>query len=195
MHSLGCLYLQGDYLISDVEQGFTLCMQAAEQGYAPAMQTIGRCYQFGDGVESSMKTALEWYEKYLECNPDPEFEQQLLYFKSIPGLMTDSGMEIQVDLEQVYEPEDFSMDFDFGMGFQSDSIAAMVAFSDAETYELELLAQGVLPDAPKPDSADRLSKEAFPRVLLKAAEGDSRAAEILATIDYAVGGSGGMGFF
>lgn len=186
-HSLGCLYLQGDYLISDMDQGFALCMEAAEKGYAPAMQTIGRCYQFGDGVESSMKTALEWYEKYLACNPDPEFEQQLLYFKSIPGLMDDSGMEIHVDLEQVYEPEDFTMDFDFGMGFRSDSIAAMVAFSDAEAYELELLAQGMLPDAPKPESAETLSKEAFPRVQLKAAEGDSRAIEILATIDYAAG--------
>jgi len=193
-HSLGCLYLQGDYLISDMAQGFALCMEAAEQGYAPAMQTIGRCYQFGDGVESSMKTALEWYEKYLACNPDPEFEQQLLYFKSIPGLMDDSGMEIQVDLNQVYEPEDFTMDFDFGMGFQSDSIAAMIAFSDAEAYELELLAQGVLPDAPKPEPAETLKKETFPRVLLKAAEGDSRANEILATIDYAIGSSG-MGLF
>lgn len=192
-HSLGCLYLQGDYLISDVDQGFALCMAAAEQGYAPAMQTIGRCYQFGEGVESSMKTALEWYEKYLACNLDPEFEQQLLYFKSIPGLMDDSGLTLHVDLEQVYEPEDFTMDYDFGMGFQSDSIAAMVAFGDAEAYELELLAQGVLPDAPKPESADQLTKETFPRVLLKAAEGDSRATEILATIDYAVGGSGGMG--
>lgn len=193
-HSLGCLYLQGDYLISDMAQGFALCMEAAEKGYAPAMQTIGRCYQFGDGVESSMKTALEWYEKYLACNPDPEFEQQLLYFQSIPGLMDDSGMEIQVDLNQVYEPEDFTMDFDFGVGFQSDSIAAMVAFSDAEAYELELLTQGVLPDAPKPGGADLLSKEVFPRVLLKATEGDSRANEILATIDYAIGSSG-MGLF
>lgn len=193
-HGLGSLYLQGDYLISDVEQGFALCMQAAKQGYAPAMKTIGVCYQYGDGVESSMKTALEWYERYLACNPDPEFEQQLLYLKSIPGLMNDRGMEIQVDLNQVYEPEDFTADFDFGMGFQSDSIAAMIAFGDAEEYELELLAQGVLPDAPKPDSADMLSKEAFPRVLLKAAEGDVRAAEILATIDFA-SGAGGMGFF
>ncbi|MBQ3010511.1 MAG: sel1 repeat family protein, partial [Oscillospiraceae bacterium] len=162
-------------------------MQAAQQDYAPAMQRIGSCYQHGEGVASSMKTAMEWYEKYLEHCPDSAFEQQLSYFKAIPGLMDDSGMEIQVDLNQVYEPEEFTMDFDFGMGFQADSIAAMVAFSDAETYELELLAQGILSDAPKPESADSLSKEAFPRVLLKAAEGDRRALEILETIDYASG--------
>jgi len=191
-HALGLLYLQGDYLIADVDKGFNLCLQAAQQNYGPAMKTIGSCYQFGDGVESSMKTALEWFEKYLELYDDPEFEEQVAYFKTIPGLSEDGGMDIQIDLREMMEPREEEDDFDFGsvMGFQSDSIAAMVAFSDGEEYELELLGQGILPDAPTPDSADSLRADAFPRVQLKAAEGDPRAAEILATIAHVTGMDG-----
>lgn len=189
LHNLGCLYLKGGYLIPDAEKGFAMCMQAAQQGYGPAMKTVGECYQFGDGVPSSMVSALEWYEKYLECNPDPYFAQELEFLKTVPGLMKDSGWDIQMDLNTVAASEEFYSDFDFtmgmGMGFQSDSIAATFAFNEAEEYERELLAQGLLPDAPTPDRVNELKKEAFPRVMLKAEEGDARALSILETIEYA----------
>ena len=189
MHNLGCLYLKGGYLIPDVEKGFAMCLQAAEQGYGPAMKTVGECYQFGDGVPSSMVSALEWYEKYLECNPDPYFAQELEYLKSVPGLMKDSGWDIQMDLSTVVAPEEYYSDFEFsmgmGMGFQSDSIAATFAFNEAKEYELELYAQGILIDGPNPELIEELRPEVFPRVMLKAEEGNPRALEILETIKYA----------
>lgn len=181
-HTLGCFYLSGDYLISDVDKGFAMCMQAAEQGYGPAMQTIGRCYQFGDGVPSSMKTALEWYEKYLETNDDPEFAQSVAYFKSIPGLAEDFGMELGPDVYTEYEREEF-IPMPDPEGFSIGMFAVTIAFGDAEEYERELAAQGLLPDAPMPVPEEELTVEAFPRVLMKANEGDRRAVEILELIE------------
>lgn len=47
-------------------------MRSAELGYPQAMYNVGRAYQFGTGVEDSMEKAIEWYEKYLVVNPDPD---------------------------------------------------------------------------------------------------------------------------
>ena len=232
-HCLGNLYLVGDRLISDADKGFALCMQAAEQDYAPAMQTVGICYQYGDGVESDIAVAMEWYEKYLEHTDDAAFAQQLNYIKSIPGLVDGSNPEQffnytpdpqpQMQEFSIFSDPDFSsmggmdmggmdmggmsmggmsmsgmsmggmtlspIDDDMGMdmggsAFVSDSIAAMFVFNEAEEYELELLKQGILPDAPLPEQAQSLSAEVFPRIQLKAADGDDRAANILADIDH-----------
>ena len=104
MHSIGCLYLQGDYLISDVEQGIELCMKAAEQGYGPAMLTIANCYQFGNGVPSSMKTAIEWFEKYLEIDDDAELRHMIAHYRTIAGLTDDTGMETPFEMVQEDNP-------------------------------------------------------------------------------------------
>ena len=99
MHAMGCFYLRGDYLISDPAQGIDLCTRAAELGHGPAMLTMGDCYQFGDSVEPSMKTAVMWYERYLEQHHDPELAHQIQHFKSIPGLVEDSGMAAPFEME------------------------------------------------------------------------------------------------
>ena len=58
---------------------------------------------------------------------------------------------------------------------------AMEAFGDAEEYENELAEEGILPDAPLPGNGlMNLSAEGFPRIALKAEEGDERALKILA---------------
>jgi hypothetical protein len=60
-------------------------------------------------------------------------------------------------------------------------MAALEAFGDAEEYENELAEEGILPDAPLPGNGlMNLSAEGFPRIALKAEEGDERALEILA---------------
>ena len=46
-----------------------------------------RLFEEHNVTASQFDEALEWYEKYLECNPDPYFAQELEYLKSIPGLL------------------------------------------------------------------------------------------------------------
>lgn len=65
---------------------------------------------------------------------------------------------------------------------------AMEAFEEAEEYENELAKQGVLPDAPKPgNGVMSLSADGFPRVALKAEEGDEKALAIIAKMKAANG--------
>lgn len=65
-------------------------------------------------------------------------------------------------------------------------MAAMEAFEEAEEYETELAKQGVLPDAPKPgNGVMSLSADGFPRVALKAEEGDEKALAIIAKMNAA----------
>jgi len=54
------------------------------------MKTVGTCYQFGHGVDDNMKSAIYWYEKYLEVADDPELAQKVMVFKTLPDLEEDS---------------------------------------------------------------------------------------------------------
>ena len=116
MHSMGKFYLHGDYLIGDVEKGIAMCLQAAELGWAPAMLTIGDCYQFGDGVPSSMKTAVAWYEKYLELHEDAELRHQVAYIRSVAGLVDDLGMAAPFEMQMEEENDPFAGFSIFGGG-------------------------------------------------------------------------------
>ncbi len=108
LHSMGCFYLHGDYLIGDVEKGIAMCKEAAELGWGPAMLTMGDCYQFGDGVPSSMKTAVEWYEKYLEQHEDGELRHQVSYIRSVAGLVDDHGMAAPFEMQMEEENDPFA---------------------------------------------------------------------------------------
>lgn len=60
-----------------------------------------------------------------------------------------------------------------------DNFEVFVAvFAEAEEYEYELAEEGLLPEAPLPD-ASVSSLEGFPRIAMKAEEGDERALAIL----------------
>ena len=73
--------------------------------------------------------------------------------------------------------DDEKSDSDLPDGF----MVALEAFGDAEEYENELAEEGILPDAPLPGNGlMNLSAEGFPRIALKAEEGDERALKILA---------------
>lgn len=82
-HSLACYYFRGDVLEQNDEKAFDLCMKSAKQGYGLAMADVGRCYQFGTGVQDDLKTAIEWYEKALDVIDDPELEQKVMMFKML----------------------------------------------------------------------------------------------------------------
>lgn len=80
------------------------------------------------------------------------------------------------------DEDDEDDDEGFG-GMPAGFMEAMEAFSEAEEYENELADLGVIPDAPRPGNGTMsLSAEGFPRIALKAEEGDERALEILAKI-------------
>lgn len=85
-HNLGCFYLRGDTIKKDEEQGYKLCLKAAKQDHVPAMKTVGNCFQFGTGVNENMSSAIFWYEKYLEKIHDPELEQKVALFKTLPDI-------------------------------------------------------------------------------------------------------------
>jgi len=108
LHSMGKFYLHGDYLIGDTDKGISMCLHAAELGWAPAMLTMGDCYQFGDGVPSSMKTAVEWYERYLETHEDKELLRQVMHICSVAGLADDHGMAAPFEMQMEEENDPFA---------------------------------------------------------------------------------------
>ena len=52
------LYDRGEY-----DKAFPIFRDAAEEGYAEAQIQIGRCYEYGNGVEQDEAKAVEWYRK------------------------------------------------------------------------------------------------------------------------------------
>lgn len=52
--------LQNDSLNEEIAK---LYAQAAELGYAPAQNLLGKCYQDGRGVEKNIEKAFEWYKR------------------------------------------------------------------------------------------------------------------------------------
>lgn len=169
-HSLACYYFRGDVLEEDHEKAFALCMKSAEQGYGLAMRDVGRAYQFGNGVDDDMSLAIEWYGKALELINDPELEQKVAVFK-----MMEEGGSFAEDFEE----EDDTGDGDWTP--PAGYMEAVEAFMEAEEYENELADEGVIPDAPRPgNGVMNLSPEGFPRIALKAEEGDERAIAIIA---------------
>lgn len=52
--------LQNDSLNEEIAK---LYAQAAELGYAPAQNLLGKCYQDGRGVEKNVEKAFEWYKR------------------------------------------------------------------------------------------------------------------------------------
>ena len=112
-------------------------------------------------------TTLPWEAKDIAQNPDSVFE----------GIVSENSEVDFADDDE--ETEDFE-------GMPAGFMEAMEAFSEAEEYENELADLGVIPDALRPgNGAMSLSAEGFPRVALKAEEGDERALEIIAKMNAA----------
>lgn len=179
MHSLGCFYLQGDYLISDVDQGVKLCLRAAEQGYGPAMLTIGNCYQFGDGVPSSMQLAVAWYEKYLETKDDPEVRHMVMHYRSISGLANDAGME--VPFEMLPEQEPFSGFSIFGDDpFTSGMFESTMDFGGGGMFGMD---QGLFSETSTFASSVPMFSDDLIWTRLRAEAGDQSAITLLAALE------------
>jgi hypothetical protein len=59
--------------------------KAAEQGYAPAQNSLGFCYEYGDGVEKDLKKAVEWYTKAAEQGDARAQNNLALCLKELEG--------------------------------------------------------------------------------------------------------------
>lgn len=81
--NLACYYMNGTYVEQDQERAFKMSLQSAEEGYALAMRAVGSAYQFGNGVQDDMQLAIQWYEKALEAEYDPELARKVELFKML----------------------------------------------------------------------------------------------------------------
>ena len=66
-----------------------LYRQAADQGYPPALCSLGLCYERGDGVEKDKAKAAEWYRRAAERGDAPRPVQ--------PGLLLSDGIGTKRD--------------------------------------------------------------------------------------------------
>lgn len=103
-HSLGCKYMVGDLIGKDEELAFDLFMKSAGQGNGLAMRDVGRCYQFGNGVDHNMTLAIAWYEKALQVLDDPELERKVAVFKMLESSFDDDVWEDEGESEPEFEP-------------------------------------------------------------------------------------------
>ena len=104
-HSLGCYYARGEIAVQDDKKAFDLFMKAAAQNYVLAIKDVGRCYQFGTGVQDDMDEAIRWYEKALEIEDDPELARKVELFKHLQTMGQDPD-SFESDYE--YEGPDLS---------------------------------------------------------------------------------------
>lgn len=81
LHSLACYYARGEIVPKNMKMAFELSIRSAEYGYGLAMQTVGSCYQFANGVVGNMDTAIKWYETALKFIDDFELERKVQGFK------------------------------------------------------------------------------------------------------------------
>jgi hypothetical protein len=102
----------------------------------------------------------------MATETDEDYREELLdYVKKL-----ESGEPIEKD--------------DFSDMLPDGYMQALEAVMAANEYEKELVHDGVLPDGPirRKDQAIFLSEDSYPRISLKASEGDARAIEILEMI-------------
>ena len=116
--------LNGNVPDMDDEDAFTLMLKSAELGYPQAMYNVGRAYQFGTGVDDDMRKAIEWYEKYLEVNPDPELEQKVSIFKMIEK----NGFDLTDEDEDAEDEADVDSDETDSADFYAEMNKAAEAF-------------------------------------------------------------------
>ncbi len=136
-------------------------------------------------------------EDYYGEDSDRELTaEEQAFIDKIDETLPDDIRELAKNPDSVFEGISFERpDFDdeddedddeeFG-GMPAGFMEAMEAFAEAEEYENELADLGIIPDAPRPGNGTMsLSAEGFPRIALKAEEGDERALEILAKMNAA----------
>ena len=61
------LYMNGDGVKQDYSRAYANFRRSAEQGYAPAIYYLGRCYLNGYGVTANRRSAIECFREAAEA--------------------------------------------------------------------------------------------------------------------------------
>lgn len=101
----GRLYLVADHQPATWKEGFALWLEHAEAGNPQAQYNVGRCYHSGDGVESDLAKANEWYLKAAEKNDPRTFHNlYMLYqnekFAQYDAAQSEDYLQKAVELEE-----------------------------------------------------------------------------------------------
>lgn len=79
MFNLAVCYMNGEGVKKDMETAVTLYQQAADKGYALAINNLAWCYANGLGVKKDMKKASVLYQQYFSKGHQRRF-LSLLFF-------------------------------------------------------------------------------------------------------------------
>ena len=91
-HSAGVLFANGLGVTQDQAKAFTLFLQSADAGYAPAQYDVGRSYFNGEGTEVNYVEAVKWWTKAADNkNVRALFNLATLYRKGI-GVPRDKAL-------------------------------------------------------------------------------------------------------
>ena len=91
-HSAGVLFANGLGVKQDQAKAFTLFLQSAHAGYAPAQYDVGRSYFNGEGTEVNYIEAVKWWTKAADNkNVRALFNLATLYRKGI-GVPRDKSL-------------------------------------------------------------------------------------------------------
>lgn len=101
----GRLYLVADHQPATWKEGFALWLEHAEAGNPQAQYNVGRCYHSGDGVESDLAKANEWYLKAAEKNDPRTFHNLYMLYQNEKFAQYD-GAQSQVYLQKAVELEE-----------------------------------------------------------------------------------------
>ena len=91
---LGKMIRDGEGIVQDKVQAYTLFKQAADSGNARAMFYVGRCYEYGDGVPKNLDSAVQWYTQAVKLND--------VFAMVNLGACYDRGLGVPKDLSRAF---------------------------------------------------------------------------------------------
>ncbi len=68
LYTIGSLYSGSRLIISDLPKGFKYYLKSADMGYSWAQRAVASCYELGNGVETNLTKAYNWYKKAANQN-------------------------------------------------------------------------------------------------------------------------------
>lgn len=173
---LALAYEHGRGVERDVDKAIECYRKGAELGHAPSQHSLACYYIRGDVIEKDHEKAFALCMKSAEQGYGLAMRDiGLAYQFGYGGVEDDLSLAIkwyEKALKVINDPE---------LEQKIVVFKKMEAFMEAEEYENELADEGLIPDAPRHGNGVMdLSPEGFPRIVLKADEGDERAVAILA---------------
>lgn len=73
VYMLATRYGEGKFVDTSPEKAFELYAKGADMGNPGCMENLAVLYEFGEGTKQDIKTAIYWYRRTLEYEPDNDF--------------------------------------------------------------------------------------------------------------------------